>query len=187
MLKFWIESNALSARRERDQSGPGCARGRNPNCQRGCRQGSHAGRKGRIQAGRDGVHACRGFTRIPKLVIDLDELDLWEFFKACHQRACDVIERAVRLAATRQVNIHPTILELDFSVACKTVVDHGETPVPFHVTGTLEELVEDRIDDILGTRNKTLYRDLVGELTGDQPLIICEVKSDLHVHWRACG
>ena len=108
-------------------------------------------------------------------------------FKACHQRARDVVERAVRLAATRQVNIHPTIPELYFSVACKSVVDHGETPVAFHVTGTLEELVEDGIDDIPGRRNETLHRDLIRELTGDQPLIVCEVKGDLHVHRRACG
>ena len=33
--------------------------------------------------------------------------------------------------------------------ACKSIADHGETLVPFHVAGALEELVEDGIQDIL--------------------------------------
>jgi hypothetical protein len=86
---------------------------------------------------------------MPELVIDLDELDLREFFKTRYQWTRDVVERAVRLAAPGKVHIDPTVSKLHFPVARKTVVDHGETPVPFHVTRTLEELVQDGIYDIL--------------------------------------
>jgi len=86
---------------------------------------------------------------MPELVIDLDELDLPECFKACYQRARDIVKRAIRLAAPRQVNINSSVYELHSPVACETVIDQGKTPVPLHVTGTLEELIEDGIYNIL--------------------------------------
>ena len=124
---------------------------------------------------------------MPKLVIDLDELDLRQFFQARDEWTCDVIERAIRLTVPGEVYIYPTVPELHFLVACKAVIDHGETAVPFHVTGTLEELIEDGIYNILGSRDKAPHRDLIRELTGDQPFIICEVKGNFHVHRCACG
>jgi len=161
--------------------------GRNTNRKGRCRQRRHAGRKGRVQTGRDGVHTRRGFTRMPELVVDLDELDLRQFFKARYQWTRDVIQSAVRLAAPRKVNVNSTVSKLHFPVAGKTVTDHGETPVPFHVARTLEELIQDGMYNVLRSGDKPLHGDLVRQLTGDQSLIICEVKRDFHVHRCAGG
>ena len=139
----------LSARREGNQGGPGCTRGRNTNCQSGCRQRSHAWRKGWIQAHRNGVHACGRLTGVAELIIDLDELDPRELFEGCNQRASNVVQRTIRLTAPCKVHIGHAISELHFSIAGKTIIDHGKTLVPLHVTWTLEELVEDRLQDIL--------------------------------------
>lgn len=72
-------------------------------------------------------------------------MNIGNLFKACHERTRDVIQRAVREAIAGKVNIYPTISEIHFLVTCKTIADQGKTLVPFHVTGTFEELVEDSI------------------------------------------
>jgi len=72
-------------------------------------------------------------------------LNFRDFFEACHERAGDVIQRAVRQAIADQVNIYPAVTELYFLVPCKTIADQGQTLVPFHITRTFEELIEDSI------------------------------------------
>jgi len=135
----WSASEEWSARECR----------RKTQCKRRCRQRSHAGSKGRIQTGRDRINARRGFTRVTKLIINLDKLNIGELFEARHERARNVVQRAIRLASPCKINVHHIIYKLNFAIACKTITDHGKTLVPFHVTGTHKELIEDRINNIL--------------------------------------
>ena len=83
------------------------------------------------------------------MVIDLDKLNLTDPFEARYERARDVVKCAVRLAIPGEVNIHPAVAELHFLIACKTIADQGKSLIPFDITGTLEELVEDGIDQLL--------------------------------------
>lgn len=113
-----------------------------------------------------------------KLIVDLDESNLRELLEICHQRTRDGIECPVRLAIPCEINIGTTIRKLEFAVACKTVVYHRQPLIPFHITGTLEEFIEHRIDSILRRGDQACHCDLIGELTGDQPFIVREVNLD---------
>jgi len=84
-----------------------------------------------------------------KLIIDLDELNLRELFETRRERARDVIQRAVRQAIPCQINMHATVGKLNFAIACETIIDPGKTLIPFYITRSLKELIENRIDYIL--------------------------------------
>jgi hypothetical protein len=85
---------------------------------------------------------------MPELIIDLNKLDLRELLEAQHQWARDVVQRSVRLAIPGEGYIYPAVTELYFFIACKTIPDQGKTPVPLDITRSLEELVEDGMDDL---------------------------------------
>jgi hypothetical protein len=104
---------------------------------------------------------------VPKLIIDLDELDLGELFEGQHQWARDVVKRPVRLAAARQIEVDTAICRLNPAIARKTVIDHCKTLVAFHVAWSLEEFIEHCIDNIFGGGNHAPHRYLIGELTGN--------------------
>ena len=70
-------------------------------------------------------------------------------FEARHQRARDVIQRAIRNTISSQVHIHTTIRKLHFTVPRKPIGNHCQSLVPLHVAGTLEEFIKDRIDNML--------------------------------------
>jgi hypothetical protein len=77
-------------------------------------------------------------------VIDFDELHLGELLEIFHQRARDVVERAIRLAVARQVNMCNAIGKGEFAVTGETVENQGEALVTFDVAGSLEEFVHGR-------------------------------------------
>lgn len=59
-----------------------------------------------------------------KLIIDLDELNFGNLFKAGYERTGNVIQSTVRLAIPRQINIHTAIGGLNFTITGKSIGDH---------------------------------------------------------------
>lgn len=121
------------------------------------------------------------------MIVDLDELDLRELFEIGHQGTGNRVERPVRLALPGEINIHAAVQELDFAIPRKAIIDHCEPLIAFHISGTLEELVEHSTDYILRRGGKANHRDFIRKLTGEQAIIICEVHLDAPVHRCTCG
>lgn len=44
--------------------------------------------------------------------------------------------------------MHAAILKLDPGITCKTIVDHRQALVTFHIARPLEEFIEHRIDNV---------------------------------------
>ena len=154
-------------------------RGAEAGIERGGGQGSCAGREGGIKTGRDGIDPRRRFARISELVVDLDEFDLRELFEAGHQRTRDVVKRAIRLAVPGQVYMHPAVQSLYPGVTREAIGDDRQPLVPFHVAGTLKELIQDGVDPVHRRGHKTFHCYFVRKLSGDQPFIVGEVHIDL--------
>lgn len=95
------------------------------------------------------------------MIVDLDELDLRELFESQHQRARDSIKRSIRLALPNQIDIHAAIRKLNFTIACKTVIDDCQSLIPFHIAGTLEKFIERRNYNAPGGGNETRHSHLV--------------------------
>jgi hypothetical protein len=108
----------------------------------GSRQRSHAGCKRWIKTSGDRVNPRRWLTRVAKLIIDFDELNLRKLFEVRHQRASDGIQRAIRLTIPCQINMHATICKDNISIACKTIEYNCKPLIPFNATRTLEKLIE---------------------------------------------
>jgi hypothetical protein len=102
-----------------------------------------------------------------ELIINLDELNLWELFEIRHQRTRDGIKRPIRLAIPAEINMHPPIRKDKPAIACKAVKYKAESLVPFHITGTLEELIEDSSNALFRREGHARHRNLVRELTGN--------------------
>jgi len=66
-------------------------------------------------------------------------------------------------------------------------MDQSQTLIPFHIARAFEELIEDRINDLLRGRDKTFHCHLVGKLPGDQALVICEVDRNFDKQRCTCG
>ena len=77
-------------------------------------------------------------------VVDLDELHFGELLEIFHQRTRDVVERAVRLASARQVNMCNPIRKGKFAVAREAIEDQCEYLITFDIAGSFEELIEHR-------------------------------------------
>lgn len=77
-------------------------------------------------------------------------MNFGELLEIEHQRERDGVERAVRLAATRKVNMHNTISKSDLAVACETVEHERKSLVAFDIARTFEVFIEDGADQILG-------------------------------------
>lgn len=82
-------------------------------------------------------------------IIDLDELHLRELFEVEHKRERNSIERAIRLATAREINMRDAIRKDKFAVAGETVEHEGEPLVAFDIARTLEEFIEHAADQIL--------------------------------------
>ena len=76
-------------------------------------------------------------------------MNFGELFEVEHQRERDGIERAIRLATTREVDMYNTISKSDLAVACETVEHERESLVAFDITRTLEVFIENGADQIL--------------------------------------
>lgn len=77
-------------------------------------------------------------------------MNFGELFEVEHQRERDGVERAVRLATAREVDMHNTISKSDLAVACETVEHERESLVAFDSARTFEVFIEDGADQILG-------------------------------------
>ena len=100
-----------------------------------------------------------------ELVINLDELDLWELFEIRHQRARDGVKRPIRLAIPAEINMHPPIRKDKLAIACKTIKYETESLVSFHIARALEELIEDSSNALFRGEDNARYGNLVRELT----------------------
>ena len=76
-------------------------------------------------------------------------MNFGELFEVERERERDGIERAVRLATTREIYMCDTIGKCQFAVASETIKDEGESLVALDITGTLEVFIEYRADQIL--------------------------------------
>ena len=83
-------------------------------------------------------------------IIDLDELHLGELFEVEHERERDGIERAVRLATAREIDVRNAIGKYQFVVTSETVEHEGKPLVAFDIAGTFEEFIEHAADQVLG-------------------------------------
>ena len=81
-----------------------------------------------------------------ELVINLDELNLWELFEIRQQQTRDCVKRAVRLAIPCKVNVHSPVCKDQPAIACKAVEYKAKSLVSFHIARTFEELIEYRSD-----------------------------------------
>ena len=115
------------------------------------------------------------------LIVDLDKLNLGELLEIGHERMCDCVKCAVRLAITLKVNVRNTVCEDQFAIACETIEHKSEPSVSFNVARTFEKLIKNRADKILRRGNKTRHRDFIWELARNQPVIICEVNINLYI------
>ncbi len=75
-------------------------------------------------------------------IVDLDELNFGELFEIQHERACDGIERAIRLAVADEIDMRDTIGERQFAITRETVGHNGEPLVAFDIARTFEIFIE---------------------------------------------
>jgi hypothetical protein len=69
------------------------------------------------------------------------------------------------LAIPGEINVHSPIRKDKPAIASKAVENKSKSPVPFHIAGTLEELIEYRSDALLRGKNDARHRNFVRELT----------------------
>lgn len=101
------------------------------------------------------------------MIVDLDELNIRELFEAQHQWTRDVVKRPIRLATACKIEISAAIRKCNPAIACKTVIDHRQSLVAFHITRSLEEFIEHCIDDLFGGGNHAPHCHLIGQLTSN--------------------
>ena len=104
-----------------------------------------------------------------------------ELLEIFHQRTRDVVERAVRLAATRQVDMCNTISKGKSAVTREAIQNEREPLIPLDITRSFEELIEHRAQEIYVGWDKARHGDLIRKLPGDQTIVISEVDIDLHI------
>jgi len=99
-----------------------------------------------------------------ELIINLDELNLRELFEICHQRTRDGVKRPIRLAIPCEINVRASIRKDKPGIASKAVENKSKSSVPFHIAGTLEELIEYGSDALFRGEDKARHGNLVREL-----------------------
>ena len=102
-----------------------------------------------------------------------------------HERERDGIERTVRLAPAREIDMRDTIRKGKFAVASETIEHERESLIAFDSPRTFEIFIEDGTDQILGGGDKALRGNLIRKLPGDQAVVICVVDIDLYKLRRA--
>ena len=121
------------------------------------------------------------------LVVDFDKLHFGELFEIFCQRTRDVVERAIRLAGTGQIDMGNAVGEGESAVAGETVEDQRESLITLNIAGTLEEFIEHRTQEVFVGGDETRRGDLIRKLAADQPIVIGKVDLDLHIQGRARG
>lgn len=105
---------------------------------------SHGGGEVWVKADRRGVGAAEGFTRLTVFVIDFDKLHFGELLEVFHERARDVVERAIRLASARQIHMCYAITKDEFAITSETVENQCESLIPFDIARPFEKFIEHR-------------------------------------------
>jgi len=82
-------------------------------------------------------------------IIDLDELHFGELLEVLHQRARNGVERAVRLTATREIDVRNAIGKCELAVTIETVEHERESLVAFDIARTFEIFIEHGTNQIL--------------------------------------
>ena len=77
-------------------------------------------------------------------------MNFGELFEIEHERERDGIERTIRLATAREIDMRDTIGKGKFAIASETIEHERESLVTFDSTRTFEVFIEDGADQILG-------------------------------------
>ena len=85
------------------------------------------------------------------------------------------------MAIACKIDVCNTIREQKLAITCKSIEYQSKPLISFNIPGALEEFIKHRTDEVPGRRHEARHRDLVWELAGDQPIIICEVNIDLYI------
>ena len=83
-----------------------------------------------------------------ELVINLNELNLWELFEIRQQQTRDRVKRAVRLAISFEINMYSPVRKDKPAIACKAIQHETQSLVSFYIAGSLEKLIEHGSDTI---------------------------------------
>src|SRR5215211_5303710 len=81
---------------------------------------------------------------------------------------------------THKVNVRHPIRIGNLAVTGEAVQDKCDTLLTFYIAWSPEEFIEHRADQVFRRRDKAGYGYLVGKLTLDQTVVVCEV--DIHFH-----
>jgi len=95
------------------------------------------------------------------LIINLYELNIGELFEVEYERTRDVVKSSVRLTGTDKINMCNPIGKFKFFITGKTIVDQSQAFITLHITGTVEEFIQDAANQILRGWNKTRHRDFI--------------------------
>jgi hypothetical protein len=76
-------------------------------------------------------------------------LNFRELFEIFRERAGDGIERAIRLATARKIDVRNAISKYKFAIAGEAIEHEGESLIAFDIAGTFEEFIQDAADQVL--------------------------------------
>jgi hypothetical protein len=94
-------------------------------------------------------------------------LNFGELFEVERERERNGIERAVRLATTREIYMRDTIGKCQFAVTGETIEYEGESLVALNIAWTFEIFIERGADQILGGWDKARRGDFIRKLPGN--------------------
>lgn len=76
-------------------------------------------------------------------------MNFWKLFEVEHQRERDGVERTVRLATAREIDMRDTIGKGELTIASEAVEHERESLVAFDIARTFEVFIEDGTNQIL--------------------------------------
>lgn len=76
-------------------------------------------------------------------------MNFWKLFEVEHQRERDGVERTVRLATAREIDMRDTIGKGELAIASEAVEHERESLVAFDIARTFEVFIEDGTNQIL--------------------------------------
>ena len=98
------------------------------------------------------------------MIVNLDELNFRELFEIRHDRLRDGVQRPIRLATAREIDMYNAICVFEFAITRKAIEHKREPLIAFHIAGTFEVFIQHRADQILCRGNKPRHRDFVWQL-----------------------
>ena len=76
------------------------------------------------------------------MIVDLYELNVRELLEVQHERACDGIQRAIRLAGSFQIYMRNTIGKFKFAVSSKAIENYCKVLITLYIARTFKELIQ---------------------------------------------